>query len=139
MDLDVALAFATDRTKASLITLRQDGRPQSSNVLYIIDGSTVSMSLTGDRAKTRNLRRDPRACLHINDESFWQYVVLDGTVSLSPVAEAVDDPTVEELVVYYRRLSGEHNDWDDYRAAMVREHRVVARLEVSSAYGQVNS
>ncbi len=139
MDLDLALSFAAERSKASLITLRQDGRPQSSNVLYIVDGSVVSMSLTSERAKTRNLQRDPRACLHVNDDSFWQYVVLDGTVSLSPVAQTVDDPTVDELVAYYRRLSGEHSDWADYRAAMVRERRLLARLEVSSAYGQVSN
>ncbi len=139
MDLDVALAFAAERTKGSLITLRQDGRPQSSNVLYLVDGAVVSMSLTGSRAKTRNLLRDARACLHVNDDSFWQYVVLDGTVSLSPVAQRVDDPTVDDLVSYYRRLNGEHEDWADYRAAMVREGRLVARLQVSSAYGQVHA
>jgi PPOX class probable F420-dependent enzyme len=138
MDLHEVLTFAADRSKGSLITLRRDGRAQSSNVLYIVDGSVVSMSLTSDRAKTRNLQRDPRACLHVNDESFWQYVVLDGTVTLSPVAQSPDDATVDELVLYYRRLSGEHDDWADYRAAMVRERRLVARLQVSSAYGQVS-
>ena len=61
-------------------------------MLYVLDGDVVSMSLTDGRVKTRNLRSDPRACLHVTDESFWQYVVLDGVVELSPVAEAARRP-----------------------------------------------
>ena len=103
MDVAAGLAFAAARSKGTLVTIRGDGRPQVSNVLYVLDGDTLSMSLTDSRVKTRNLRSDPRACLHVTDESFWQYVVLDGVVDLSPVAQAPDDPTVERLVAYYRR------------------------------------
>ncbi len=137
MELSAALAFATGYQKGTLVTIRRDGRPQVSNVLYVLDGDSVSMSVTADRAKTRNLQRDPRACLHVTDETFWKYVVLDGTVTLSPPATDPGDPTVEALIAYYRRSNGEHPDWDDYRAAMVAERRLVATLEVTSAYGQV--
>ena len=136
MDVTAGLAFAAARSKGTLVTIGGDGRPQVSNVLYVLDGDVASMSLTDDRVKTRNLRADPRACLHVTDESFWQYVVLDGVVDLSPVAMAPDDPTVERLVAYYRALSGEHPDWDEYRAAMVADRRLVASLAVMSAYGQ---
>lgn len=138
MDLDQALAFAATTTKGALATIRTDGRPQLSNVLYLSDGAVLSMSLTADRAKTRNLLRDPRACMHVTDASFWQYVVLDGTVGLTPPATDPNDETVDALVDYYRRASGEHPNWDDYRAAMVDEKRLVARLTVTSAYGQIS-
>ena len=138
MDVAVGLAFAAVRSKGTLVTIRGDGRPQVSNVLYVLDGDVVSMSVTDGRVKTRNLRSDPRACLHVTDESFWQYVVLVGVVELSPVAGAPDDSTVERLVDYYRRLSGEHPDWGEYRAAMVADRRLVAALRVTSAYGQLN-
>jgi len=137
MEPSVALAFAAGYQKGTLVTIRRDGRPQVSNVLYVLDGDSVSMSVTADRAKTRNLQRDPRACLHVTDETFWKYVVLDGTVTLSPPAKDPGDATVEALVAYYRRSNGEHPDWDDYRAAMVAEGRLVATLGVTSAYGQI--
>jgi len=136
MNLTTALAFAADRRKGTLVTIRGDGRPQVSNVLYVPDGDLLAMSVTADRAKTRNLARDPRACLHVTDETFWKYVVLDGTVSLSPPAAAPNDATTEMLVSYYRASNGEHPDWDEYRAAMVAERRLIATLHVTSAYGQ---
>ena len=139
MEMTDGLAFAAVRSKGTLVTIRRDGRPQVSNVMYVIDDDVVTMSLTDDRAKTRNLRADPRACLHVTDESFWQYVVLDGVVDLSAAAEGPADQTVELLVAYYRRLSGEHPDWDEYRAAMVSDRRLVASLKVTSVYGQVSA
>jgi PPOX class probable F420-dependent enzyme len=139
MEMAHGLGFAAARSKGTLVTIRRDGRPQVSNVIYVIDDDVVTMSLTDDRAKTRNLRADPRACLHVTDESFWQYVVLDGVVDLSAAAEGPADETVELLVAYYRRLSGEHPDWDEYRAAMVSDRRLVASLKVTSVYGQVSA
>ena len=132
-----ALEFAAQHRKGTLVTIRRDGRPQVSNVLYVLTGGTARMSVTADRAKTRNLERDPRACLHVTDETFWKYVVLDGTVSLSPPAADPQDATVEALVDYYRQSSGEHPDWDEYRAAMVAERRLIATLTVTHVYGQV--
>ena len=120
-----------------LTTIKSDGRPQLSNVLYAYDPDTrlVRVSATADRAKTANLRRDPRASLHVTTDDFWMYVVAEGTAEVSPVAADPYDATVEELVALYRTLSGPHPDWDDYRRAMVRDRRVVIRLHVDRLYG----
>jgi PPOX class probable F420-dependent enzyme len=137
MDVSAALEFAGEGHKGAFVTIRGDGRPQVSNVLYVVDGDTLSMSLTADRAKTKNLQRDARACMHVTDASFWRYAVLDGTVRLSPVATDAHDDTADALVEYYRAINGEHSDWDEYRAAMVAERRLIATLDVTSAYGQI--
>ena len=121
-----------------LVTLRRDGRPQLSNVGYAFDpdDGVVRVSVTADRAKTRNLQRDPRVSLHVTSKDFWTWVVVDGTADLPPVAADPKDATVEELVTYYRGISGEHPDWEEYRAAMVRDRRLVVRLRPEHAYGQ---
>ena len=136
MDLDTALDYARARAKGVLITLKADGRPQASNIMYAVDGDgLVRISVTADRAKARNAQRDPRISLHITSEDFWSYVVLEGDADVSPVAEATDDATVDELVELYRALQGEHEDWDDYRRAMVDDRRLVIRLRPTHAYG----
>jgi len=140
MDLADALAFARARSQGVLTTIRKDGRPQLSNILYVFDGDVARISITESRAKTKNLRRDPRAALYVPGETFWTYVVLDGTVELSPVAQEPGDQAVEDLVRLYRDARGEeHPDWDEFRRAMVDEGRLVARLRPTSAYGQVRS
>src|SRR3954469_20623535 len=106
-----------------LVTLKRDGRPQLSNVTYLWDGETVRVSLTDGRAKTKNLRRDPRASLYVNGPGGRSYVVLEGKAELTPGAADPTDDTVEQLVSYYREASGEHPDWDDYRRAMVADQR----------------
>jgi PPOX class probable F420-dependent enzyme len=137
MELDAALGFVGDRSKGVLATLRADGRPQLSNIVYHLGDGLIRISVTDSRAKTRNLRRDPRASLHVASDDFWQYVVVEGTAELAPVAASPDDPTVTELVEYYRALSGEHPDWDDYRRTMVAEGRLIVRLHPERAYGMV--
>lgn len=119
-----------------LATLKRDGRPQLSHVSYHYDSSAQAarMSVTDDRAKVRNLRRDPRASLFVRSDDGWSYTVLEGDVELSPVAVSGDD-TVEELVALYRDVNGEHPDWVDFRAAMVAERRLVACLHATHAYG----
>ncbi|PKV89002.1 PPOX class probable F420-dependent enzyme [Streptomyces sp. TLI_146] len=121
-----------------LATLKRDGRPQLSNVnhAYYADEGVIKVSLTDDRAKTKNLRRDPRASYHVTSADRWAWTVAEGTADLSPVAADPHDATVEELVQLYRDVQGEHPDWDDYRRAMVRDRRVVLRLRVERAYGQ---
>jgi PPOX class probable F420-dependent enzyme len=120
-----------------LVTLKKDGRPQLSNVnhAYDPDERIVRVSITDDRAKTRNLRRDPRASYHVTGEDRWAYTVAEGAAELTPVAQDPHDQTVEELVRLYRDVLGEHPDWDDFRAAMVRDGRLVLRLHVERAYG----
>ncbi|MFJ3645971.1 PPOX class F420-dependent oxidoreductase [Streptomyces murinus] len=120
-----------------LVTLRRDGRPQLSNVshAYDPDERIIRISVTDDRAKTRNLRRDPRASYHVTSDDRWAYTVAEGMAELSPVAEDPHDETVEELIRLYRAVSGEHPDWDEYRAAMVSDRRLVVRLHVARVYG----
>jgi len=136
MDLDTAMAFLRARRQGVLTTIRGNGRPQLSNILYVVDGAgIVRISVTDSRAKTRNLRRDPRASLYVVGDSFWSYVVLEATAELTPVAAAPDDAVVEELVAIYRSAGGEHPDWDEFRRTMVEDSRLVVRLRPERAYG----
>jgi PPOX class probable F420-dependent enzyme len=136
--LDDAGTFVAQHHQGVLVTLRRDGRPQLSNILYVPGADrSVRVSVTDSRAKTNNLRRDPRASLHVTSPDFWSFVVLDGTVALSPVAAQPDDAVVGELVEMYRVASGEHPDWDEFRQAMVDQRRLVATLTPSYAYGQL--
>ncbi|MBA8976067.1 MULTISPECIES: TIGR03618 family F420-dependent PPOX class oxidoreductase [Streptomyces] len=134
---DALLRLLSEERGGVLVTLKRDGRPQLSNVMHVYypDERIIRVSLTDDRAKTRNLRRDPRASYHVTTRDRWAYTVAEGTADLSLVAGDPHDGTVEELVRLYRDLRGEHPDWDDYRAAMVRDRRLVLRLRVERAYG----
>ncbi|HEY3610537.1 MAG TPA: PPOX class F420-dependent oxidoreductase [Pseudonocardiaceae bacterium] len=122
---------------AALVTIKRDGRPQLSNIGYWYDETAglVRISLTDTRAKTRNLRRDPRASLFLTTPDARAYQVVEGTVELTPVATAPDDATVDELVDYYRHVGGEHPDWDEYRATMVTDQRLIARFRIDRSYG----
>ncbi|MEU6257867.1 PPOX class F420-dependent oxidoreductase [Streptomyces sp. NPDC047043] len=137
MTQDTLLELLSDHRSGVLVTLKRDGRPQLSNVShhYYPDEGIVRISVTDDRAKTRNLRRDPRASYHVSTPDRRAYTVVEGTAELTPVAKDPHDDTVEELIRLYRDVLGEHPDWDDYRAAMVRDGRLVVRLKVDRAYG----
>ena len=137
MDLDSALKFAEARQRAALATIRADGRPQLSNIMYVAVNGEYWISLTASRAKTKNLRRDPRCVLYVPGEDFWSFVVLDGTASLTEITLDEHDAVAEELVEYYRKGSGEHPDWDEFRSTMVREGRLLAKFRPTSAYGLV--
>jgi PPOX class probable F420-dependent enzyme len=127
------------QNRGVLVTLRRNGRPQLSNVSYAWDAGeqTIVVSTTDDRAKTANLRRDPRVSFYVTSGDFWSYVVVDGHAELSEVAKDPYDAAVEELVDYYRAVNGDHPDWDDYRAAMVRDRRLAVRIRAERAYGSV--
>ena len=120
-----------------LVTLKRDGRPQLSNVGYLYDtaAQVVLISATDDRAKTRNLRRDPRASFYVTTPDLGAYVVGEGLAELGSVAHDPHDVVVDQLVDHYRALQGEHSDWADFRAAMVRERRLLVRLPLAHAYG----
>lgn len=134
--MDEAFGFVEQHNRGVLVTLRRYGRPQLSNIIYVAGTDrTIRVSITDDRAKTRNFRRDPRASLYVTRDDFFAYVVLDGEVTLTEVARAEDDPVVDELVDLYRAMRGEHPDWGEYRRAMVSEGRLVARLAATYAYG----
>jgi PPOX class probable F420-dependent enzyme len=136
MELSEAIDHARANKQGVLVTLKKDGRPQLSNIMYVVgDDGTIRVSITADRAKAKNLQRDPRAALYVGRDDFWAYVVLEGDAELSDVASSPDDSAVDELIDVYRAMAGEHDDWDEYRAAMVRDQRLVVRLRPTHAYG----
>ena len=138
MDIDAALAYAAPIRRGVLATLKSDGRPQLSNIMFgVDDDSVVRVSVTDTRAKTANIRRDPRVSLHVTADDFWSYVVLEGEAELSATTTSPDDAPADELVALYRSLQGEHPDWDEYRAAMVADQRLVLRLRPTRAYGSL--
>jgi PPOX class probable F420-dependent enzyme len=134
---DKLLAVIADNSLGVLATLKRDGRPQLSNVTYYFDARTVAVqvSVAEPRAKTRNLRRDPRASLLVSSDDGWSYAVADGTATLTPPAASPGDDTVEALIALYRNVAGEHPDWDDYRRAMVDDRRVVLTMPIAHVYG----
>lgn len=139
MELEAALQWAGDRKNGVLITIRRDGRAQSSDIAYTVVDGAVWISVTADRAKTANMRRDPRVVLHLTDPGSWSYLSFDGTVELSDVTTAVDDNTSDLLVKYYERVAGQaHPDWDEYRQAMIDEGRLVAIFTPNSVVGQTH-
>ena len=135
------LAFLAEHHWGVLATLKRDGRPQLSNVGYAFDADAglFRISVTDGRAKTRNLRDDPRVTLHVSSKDFWSWVAVEGTAELTPVAADPHDATVDELVTYYRGISGEHENWDEYRAAMIADRRLVVRFRPEHTYGQLRS
>ena len=138
MDLATAADFARTHRQSVLVTMRGDGLPQLSNVLHNVgDDGIVRVSVTAGRAKYHNLVRQQWAALHVSRADFYAYAVLEGKVTLAPVAAAEDDATVEELVTLYRRLAGEHDDWATYRRSMVADRRTVVRLTPTRAYGML--
>jgi len=123
--LEALLQFAGSRHHGLLITTRTDGRPQASPVSCGVDDSgRIVVSTYPQRAKARNARRDPRASIVILSEDFdGPWVQVDGSAE---VIDATED--VEPLVEYYRCIAGEHPDWDEYRAAMVKQGKALLRI-----------
>ncbi|WP_329235940.1 PPOX class F420-dependent oxidoreductase [Streptomyces sp. NBC_00111] len=121
-----------------LVTLKRDGRPQLSNVnhAYYPDEGVLRVSVTEGRAKTRNLRRDPRASYHVTSDDRWAWTVADVTAELTPPAADPHDAVVEQLITLYRDVRGEHPDWDEYRRVMVQDRRAVLTLRIDHVYGQ---
>ena len=134
---DKLLALLSGNSMGVLATIKRNGRPQLSNVSYRFDPRSlvVQVSITEPRAKTRNLRRDPRASILVSSDDGWAYAVAEGTAELTPPAAAPDDDTVEALITLYRNIAGEHPDWDEYRQAMVTDRRVVLTLPILHLYG----
>jgi len=138
MELADALSFVRDRHQGVLTTVRSSGRPQLSNIVYAVaDDDVAHISVTDSRAKTKNIRLDPRASLYVVGNDFWSYVVLDATAELTPVAADPADETVDELVALYRMATGEHPNWDEFRRDMVADRRLAVRLHFDHAYGMV--
>ncbi|MEV1109544.1 MULTISPECIES: PPOX class F420-dependent oxidoreductase [unclassified Micromonospora] len=129
VDRDTLLDFLRPRHRVVLMTTRADGRPQSSPVSAGIDGEgRLVVSTYPERAKVTNIRRDPRvsACV-LSDDWNGPWVQIDGTAEVLDLPEAL-----EPLVEYFRSISGEHPDWDDYRAAMVRQGKSLIRVTIDT-------
>jgi PPOX class probable F420-dependent enzyme len=130
MDTSAALEFIKANHRAVLATFRRDGSPQLTPVAVTVDSAgAVIISSRQTAAKVKNLRRDPRAWLCVMNDGFYgDFVQVEGAVTVVDLPDAMDG-----LIEYYRSISGEHPDWEDYRAAMVREQRVLVKVEVSRA------
>jgi PPOX class probable F420-dependent enzyme len=130
MQPDEARQFIATNHRAVLATQRSNGRPQMSPVTCAVDaGGRVVISTRETAIKTKNLRREPYAALCVfSDGFFGRWVQIEGPAEVVPLPEAM-----EPLVDYYRQVSGEHPDWDDYRAAMIRERRVIVRVTIERA------
>jgi PPOX class probable F420-dependent enzyme len=130
MDLEGAQAFIREHHHAVLATRRSDGRPQMSPIVCSIgDDGAVWVSSRETAVKTKNLRRDPQASLCVlSDEFMGEWVQVDGRAEIVSLPDAM-----EMLVDYYRSISGEHPDWDEYRAAMQTQQRVILRITIERA------
>jgi PPOX class probable F420-dependent enzyme len=130
VDLDEARNYLRSNHHAVLATMRRDGTPQMSPVGCGVDGEgRVVISSRETAIKVKNVRRDPRAWLCVFPDSFYGgFVQVEGAVIVVSLPEAMDG-----LVDYYRAVAGEHPDWDDYRAAMEKEKRVLMRLDLTRA------
>lgn len=130
MELDRARDFIRKHHRAVMVTFHAGGRAQTSPVTCgVDDDGYVIVSTRETAAKTRNLERDPRTTLCVfTDGFFGDWVQVEGRAEIIHLPEAM-----ERLVGYYRGISGEHPDWDDYRAAMERERRVLVRVTLTRA------
>ncbi|MET9633243.1 PPOX class F420-dependent oxidoreductase [Lentzea sp. NPDC006480] len=120
-----------------LATIKSDGLPQLSPVMPHFDQerNVINVSTSAGVAKVANLRRDPRAALEVTSASGWEWATAEGTATLTGPGTDPHGPEVEALVEYYRAAAGEHPDWDEYRAAMVNERRVLITIAVHHVYG----
>ena len=119
------------------MTLRADGTPQTSNLAFALVDGVAKVSVTDDRAKTRNLRRDPRAVLHVLGDSFYQYASVRVSAEVGPVTTEPGDAAGRELLEVYETITGgPHPDPAEFFAAMVTDRRLVLRLTPTSVVGQ---
>ena len=125
MDIPSALEFFRNNHRAVVATRRTDGSPSLTPITVgVDDDDKVTISTREPSMKVRHLRREPRIWIcGLNDGFFGDFVQAEGNVEIVELPDAM-----EGLVEYYRRISGEHPDWDDYRAAMVRDQRVLVRV-----------
>ena len=136
MTHDEALAFIEARTRGVLATIKgSDGRPQLSNIVYTAADGVARISVTGDRAKTRNALADPRVSLHVTSDDFWAYTVAEGVATFTPEAAEPGDDTCRLLLEVYERVSGgPHPDPQEFFEAMVAERRRVLTLTIERCY-----
>jgi PPOX class probable F420-dependent enzyme len=121
-----------------LATIKKNGLPQLSPITPYYDqaAGVIYVSMTDGRAKTANLRRDPRAALEVTSSDGWAWATAEGSVTLTGPGTDPHGPEVEALVEYYRSAAGEHPNWDEYREVMVSDRRVLMALTVDRVYGE---
>jgi PPOX class probable F420-dependent enzyme len=121
-----------------LATIKKNGLPQLSPITPYYDqaAGVIYVSMTDGRAKTANLRRDPRAALEVTSSDGWAWATAEGSVTLTGPGTDPNGPEVEALVDYYRSAAGEHPNWDEYRTVMVSDRRVLMALTVDRVYGE---
>lgn len=123
--------------RAVLVTVRVDGRPQTSNVVYSYQDGVARVSVTDTRAKTRNLRRNNNAVLHILGDDFGSFVSASVTADVGPISVSPRDPVGRELADIYSHITGQpHPNWDEFYDAMVDERRLVLSLRIERVTGQ---
>ena len=135
MEIDDAIEYVRTNHHAVLATIKKDGSPQLSPVTVGVDGDGhVIISTRQTAYKVRHVRRNPRVWLCVFPDGFYgRWVQLEGTADIVELPEAMDG-----LIGYYRDISGEHPDWDDYRAAMERDQRVLLRITITKAGPKVS-
>lgn len=131
-------ALLADARLGVLATIKSSGVPQLSPVTPFYDraAGVIYVSMTEGRAKTTNLRRDPRGALEVTSADGWAWATAEGPVTLTGPGADPHSPEVEALVDYYRSAAGEHPDWDEYRSVMVSDRRVLMALRVERVYGE---
>ena len=130
--------LVASRREGVLATIARDGTPQLSNVLYVVGPASrmVRISTTDDRAKARNLARDPRASMHVAGDNFWQYAVMTGAVSLSAVAATPGDAATDELLLVHSGFYGSLKR-PGFDEEMVARRRLVVRLHAERLHGLI--
>ena len=138
-DHDPLQALLARCHRGVLATIGRTGVPHLSTIDYTFspEATLLRMSTTAGCAKLRNIDRDPRVSFHAGTPNGGAYVVAEGIASMSPIATGIGDPTVDELIDVYRLIQGEHPDWQDYRTAMVTDHRLLIRVTPTRLYGWI--
>ena len=138
MDLDKAITWASTTHHGVLITLRKDGRPQSSDIAYTVIEEVLHFRY-GNKSKTINLLRDNRAVLHITSPETWSYISFDGIAEITQTAQQPEDSVCKELAKVFTAIQKkQHPNWDEFNQAMINDKRLVIRFVPDSAVGQIN-
>jgi|SRR6266516_205455 len=131
MNAEQANDFIAKNHRGVLATIKRDGRPQLSNIAYALDyDGRIRISVTRDRAKTRNLRRDPRASLAIQGDNWYEYLVVEATAEIEEGPKAQAD----RRRIYGVIAGKPHPNWYEFDEAMVREGRLILALTIERVY-----
>jgi len=137
LTLTEGLDFASGIQLGTIITIRKDGRPQSSDVHHAVVDGTIVFSVRPDRSKGYNIERDERVVYHVSHEG--SYLSFDGTAVVTPVATETHGPAMDQLMDAFRAVAKkDHPDWDEFREAMVRERRRAVIVTPATVVGLIN-